>query len=182
MRPVHYEAHTLAAVAAANEPNALNAAQSLPGVRSEHDLVVHDGLCTDAFDPAQRDTQGNRAADVRGARLELVREARVGRSFFEADHVDHLPATAPRAHGLEQCAFAVQHANPRRSVRLVTRKNVEVTVQCLHVHVHVRNGLAPVDQHRGPCGLGLCRQCLGIVDGAERVGHVREGKKFGTLG
>ena len=47
------------------------------------------------------------------------------------------------------CVFAVEHADAGGAEDLVAGEGVEIGVERLHVHLHVRRGLGAVDQRQG---------------------------------
>ncbi len=66
-------------------------------------------------------------------------------------------------------------ADTGRPEDLVAREHVPVAIQRLHVHAHVRHGLRAVHQHARAVAMRDFDHLPGRRDGAERVGHLREG-------
>ena len=54
-------------------------------------------------------------------------------------------------------ALAVEHPDARRPDQFVPGERVEIGVQRLHVHLHVRRGLRPIDQREraGWCAISM---------------------------
>src|SRR6266446_6680425 len=77
--------------------------------------------------------------------------------LLEGYGTDHVAAALIRRHGVEQSGFAIQNADPSRTIDLVTGENVEVAIQDLDVHFEMRHGLGSIDQHRNVTATILVR-------------------------
>src|SRR5580658_6382770 len=60
---------------------------------------------------------------------------------------DHVAATLPWRHILEDFGFSINYADACRSENLMSREDVEIAIQSLHIRTHVGNGLRAVDQY-----------------------------------
>lgn len=86
--------------------------------------------------PIQCSTKSHRVGDVASACLEAGRRL-VERRALVRYVLDHVASALPRRHRLQEVGFAVDGADPRGAKHLVTREDVEVTVQRLNVNRHV---------------------------------------------
>ena len=76
--------------------------------------------------------------------------------------------------------LAVEDADAGGAEDLVAGEGVEIGVERLHVHCHVRRGLRAVDQRHGAGGVRHVDDLFDRIDGAERVRDVRDGHHAGA--
>ena len=131
----------------------------------------------EAVHVVDRGAQADRAGDVRRAGFEFVRQLVVS-CLLECDGTDHVAAALIRRHGVEQRRFAVQHADAGRPVNLVAGEGVEIAVERLHVHLHVRHGLRAIHQHGNVVAVRQFDHSLERIDRAERIRDVRDGDQL----
>src|SRR5258708_7473726 len=77
--------------------------------------------------------QADGARHMGRAGLKFVRQLVVDR-LLEGHRTDHVAAALVRRHRIQQSGFAIQNADASGTINLVTGKNVEVTIQSLHIH------------------------------------------------
>ena len=99
----------------------------------------------DGGDVVRRSGEGDGFGDRRRARLEPLRPAGVG-GPGEGHAVDHRPAALIGRHVGEDVRARPQRPDPGRAVELVGRKDVEIACQRHDIDLHMRRGLAPVEQ------------------------------------
>ncbi|MCY1203121.1 hypothetical protein D9M72_146200 [compost metagenome] len=154
--------------AQAGDPRCLSA-----GVGEQRVLVGGDGFQADRAHVPDGGAKGDDAGDIGGARLELVGQLVVG-GLAERDLANHVPAALVRRHGIEQRGLAVEHADAGGPVKLVPGERVEIAIEGLHVDLEVRHGLGAIDQHRDAMEMRQLDDVSHRVDGAKRVGEVRQ--------
>ena len=137
-------------------------------------LVGRDARDADPAEVVDRGAEADRAADVRRAGLEAVRQVVPGRAL-EGHREDHVAAALPGRHGGEQRLARVEHADAGRAVHLVRGERVEVAAERLHVHGQVRDRLGAVDHGRDPALAGRGDEIRERQHRAERVRDVGEG-------
>jgi hypothetical protein len=148
------------------------------GVAKQRCLVALDGGHAEGLHVVDGRAEGDGAADVGRAGLELGWELRVG-GLFKGDGQDHVPAALPGRHGIEQLPFAVENADAGGAVELVAREDQEVAIERLHVDLAVGHGLGRIDQNDRALAVGGFDHGLGGVDGAERIRDQGEGDELG---
>ena len=82
-------------------------------------LVARDGLHANRLHVIQRRAEADGTRDVRRAGFEFGRRRCIAR-LFERDRHDHVAAALPRRHGFQQTLLAVEHADARGAVNLVS--------------------------------------------------------------
>src|SRR5215467_124118 len=109
-------------------------------------LVGRDAVQTDCINIIYRSAHPDGAPYVGGACLELVRQGVIQR-LFECDRADHIAAALIWRHLLKQFFFSVEDADAARTVNLVARDRIEVSIQLLDVDLDMRRSLGPVDEY-----------------------------------
>ncbi len=97
--------------------------------------------------------------------------------FSNVTELNHVAAAEERRHRFEQRFLAVEDADARRAVQLVSGRRVEVAVERLDVDRHVVRGLRSVDEHRHAARVRDADDLLDGIDRAERVRHVRRPRR-----
>ena len=87
--------------------------------------------------------------NMRRPGLELIGQG-VVRRLLEGHRANHVTPALVGRHGLQEGGLAIQDANASRPVQLMAGEGVEVAVEILHIHLQMRHGLGPIDQHRHP--------------------------------
>ena len=150
------------------------------GVAEQAVLVAGDGGQAGLADEVERGTEGDRIADAARPRLEPGGRALVG-GPLERDVPDHVPATLPGRHRLQQLGLAVEHPDAGGREHLVPGEHVEIRVQAAYIGWQVRDGLGAVDEHPGPGPVRPLDHLADRHDGAEGVGHVRDRDQAGAV-
>lgn len=83
---------------------------------------------------------------MRRARFKTVRQSGIGR-LFKGDALDHIAAALIGRHGFQQPPFAIEHADSSRAIEFMTRKDIKIGIERLHIGLAVCDPLRPVDQH-----------------------------------
>src|SRR5690606_35594092 len=100
--------------------------------------------------------------------------------FLKADALDHLAATLPGRHVVEQGFAPVQYADTGRPEQLVRGEYIEVAVQRPHIRLQMRHRLGTVEQREGALRTRRPNQVRHRVDGAEYVGYMGQGQNPGA--
>ena len=135
--------------------------------------MLADGIHPEGRQVVRGDTEADRVADGRRARLELPGDL-VEVAAPEVDLADHLAAGQEGRHRLEQLAPRPQRARAHRAQHLVAAERVEVGAERLDVDRHVRHGLGAVDEDERAGRVGHLDHLADRVDRAERVRYVGE--------
>ena len=148
MRPVDRKRQDTALVELrAVDTQALHGRELLGRIGRQSALVTSRSLAVHAFHVADRLAEPDRADVVGRAGLELERKLGIGRSG-ERDRRHHVAPAHERRHPFQPPFLAVQHADPRRTVELVTGKGIEVAIERRHVDSAVHDPLTTVDEYR----------------------------------
>ena len=165
--------HSLLGTLRADQPQSGHLGQSRETMPDEVLVVLPQRLAAQFVDEGHGGGQANRAGDVGGAGLKLLRAVFEGRTL-EVHVVGHIAADVIRRHRLEQFAASPHHAGAHRTEHLVPREHVEVAAEVLDIDRDVRGRLRPVDDH---AGAGLARERAKLLRGiheSEDVGHMAE--------
>src|SRR6266849_721525 len=100
--------------------------------------------------------------------------------LLEGHGTDHVTTALVGRHGIQQSGFAIQNADSGWTIYFVTGENVEITIQSLDVHLEMRHGLSPIDQHRDVPAMYHFDNALDRSDRPQRVGDVGYGDDFGS--
>ena len=123
-------------------------------------------------DVVDRRPEADRAADVGGAGLKLVRQVGVRRPL-ERDRADHVAAALVRRHLLQELTPSPQHADAGRAKQLVAAEDVEIAAEVLHVDRRVADPLCAINENPRADLPRLGNDPLDVDDRAERVARVR---------
>ena len=115
--------------------------------------------------------QAHGIRDIPGSGFEALRRQLID-CLLEGDVLNHVAAALPRWRVLEDFRLAIDDADAGGRKHLMPGENVEVAVQRLHVHTHMRDGLRTVDQNLGAMAVRGLYHGLRGNDGTERVGHL----------
>src|SRR5690606_9285938 len=119
------------------------------GAMLQQDLLMRrNGVKANGEHIAYRRVQADDAGNVRGPRFETLRHVGIG-AALEADGMDHVAAALPGWHVFEYVVADIQGAYPGGTVKLMSRKSVEIAIYFLHVDRLVCDSLSPVYQHLG---------------------------------
>ena len=118
--------------------------------------------------------ESDRLTDGGSTRLKPGRRWRVGASIHE-DVLDHLAAAHPRGHRLRARPSRPTGIRARGAAHLVPTGDDPVHAQRLHVHGHVRDGLARVEHHLGAVLFRELYHCGDVQLAAQHVADVRGG-------
>jgi hypothetical protein len=147
--------------------------EALQRVSGQRALVRAHAIHADLAQVLDCRAQADGLRDRRRAGLELVWELVPG-GRLEVDRGDHVAAGQKRPHSLQDLAPAVQHADPRRSERLVSGPRIEVCADRLDVDRHVRHRLGAVHQRHGARGASPRDDLRDREDRAEHVRHMSD--------
>ena len=81
----------------------------------------------------------------------------------------------PGGHGVQQLTPAKQYPDARRAVDFVTRENIKIGAQGLHIDPLVRHGLRAIHQHQGAGPVGQLSYLLNGRNGANGIRAVSNG-------
>src|ERR1700722_3864479 len=76
---------------------------------------------------------------------------------------DHVAATLPGRHLVQEIFFAIQHADAGRRKHLMAREDIEIGIQSLHVYGHMRTACAPSSKTRAPAAWAASIICFAGV-------------------
>src|SRR6185437_16252353 len=107
-----------APLAGADEMDAGHGRQPVDAVAGERLLMLEDGVAAEAFEIVERDAEADGAGNVGRAGLEAMRRLLEG-GLGEGHFHDHVAATLPGRHAVEQRLLAIEHADARRAIRLM---------------------------------------------------------------
>src|SRR5262249_60898965 len=91
---------------------------------------------------------------------------------------DHVSAALIRRHSLEQPGLSIQHPDTCRSINLVTRECIEVTVEILDVNSVVRRRLSSIDHHRNISTVGQPNHLPSWIYRSQRIRDMRDRNEF----
>ena len=120
------------------------------------------------------------ASDILRPGLEFLRGIVVD-DPGESDVLDHAAAALVGRDAFEKLAFSVQDADAGGAEYLVGGKCKEIGVQSLDVYWQMRRGLGAIDEYGNAVGVGDCDDFLERIDGAQRIGDMRDGHDFSSL-
>src|SRR5581483_10433419 len=149
----------------ADNAQRVDLAQLLVRIPDQNPLVRADPPLAHRIDVVDGGAKTDRLYDCRRARLEFVRRLAVRNPILE-DLVDHFTAAVEWRHPHQVLMFAIERPDPRRPVNLVSRKDVEVAADVLHVDVHMHRGLRAIDQYRDAARVRNADDILHRNDGA----------------
>ena len=86
--------------------------------------------------------------------------------------LNHLSPTLIRRQTVEPVLLAIEHADARRTVHLMTAEDKEVAVEILHVDLEMGRALGAVDHHGNVVGMGDAHDILHGINRTEDVAHV----------
>jgi len=104
------------------------------------------------------------------------------RGTFVGDGHHNAAAGLVRRHGVEECAFAVKHADAGGAGHLVSAEGEEIATDGLHVDRLVSYGLGRVDERDGTDRAGFGAEGCGVGEDAEGVGEVGEREELHLRG
>ena len=110
-------------------------------------LLLHGTVLPAGLGKGHGGNQGGRGIEVLGAGLEFSGQGSKA-GFFQSDVLDHFSAAHIRRHGLHPLALAVENARSGGRIEFVAGKEIEVTIQLLHIHFLVNHALRAVHQYR----------------------------------
>ena len=153
------------------------ALQSLADPVHQRILVGPHRIGVELLHPADRRTEADDLKDRRRARLEPVRQARIGDRIL-GHRRDHLAAALVWRQCLQCQALAVQAADAGRAEQLVPGEDIEVGVQRLDIRAAVHRPLTAVDQKQRPGRMSEVGDCADIVHCAQNIRHMGHGDQF----
>ena len=106
--------------------------------------------------------------NVSGASFESSWRGLVG-GFFECHVLNHVAAALPGLRVFENVVLAKNDADAGRGEDFVAGEDVEIAIIGLHVYMHVRNSLSPVEKNFGAVPVGEFDDVVNRRNGAERV-------------
>ena len=97
--------------------------------------------------------KGDGLGDCRRARLKTKR--RLGKCrLLDRDTVDHVATAKEWRHLCQNFAASPEHPDPVRPVQFMRRKDIEISTKRTHIHRHVNNPLASVNNQQSICVMG----------------------------
>ena len=63
----------------------------------------------------------------------------------------------------------------------MTRENIELRIQVLHIHLHMRNGLSPVYQHRYALFMSDLDHLLYRIHRTQDIRHMSHGNQTSLI-
>ncbi|ENN89137.1 hypothetical protein RHSP_61761 [Rhizobium freirei PRF 81] len=154
--------------------------QPLRRISGEISFVAGDRLAADAVHIIKRVAKADRLHDRRGSRLEAMRRLVIG-DVFLGDVEDHLAAALEGPHLGEPLLLAVENANARWAIKLVTGHDVPVAIDILHVDRHMHRTLRAIDQDGNAALMRDAADVLHRNNGSERIRHMGDGDELGPL-
>ena len=155
--------------------------QALHGVGGEVVFVGGNAVHAQGGDVVQGTRQGGCADVVGRSGFEFEGQFVEGRAL-EADVLYHLPAALVGRKPVQPVLFAVENAHSGRPVDLMTREDIEVCIEVLHVNGHVGDALSAVHQDGYAVAVRRANHLFDGVYGAQHVAYVRHADQSGTLG
>src|SRR5436190_23418516 len=126
MRRIHYTRIKCAALVGwSQNPHSGQLRETLGCIASKVRVVFKNCWASDLLDVLDRGREADRAGDVRCASLKSVRRF-FECALFQGDVHDHLPATVPWRHRIEDFAPSVQRADAGRSTHGVPGAGEEI--------------------------------------------------------
>src|SRR5690606_12672939 len=116
-----------------NQTHAWQSLQLLGGQLQQAMLVSRNRIKAYRLYVTNGGIQRDHASYIRGTSLETLRYISIG-TALETDGVDHVATTLPWRHVLEQIVACVQGAHAGRTVQLMPRKHIEITIYVLHIY------------------------------------------------
>ena len=169
------ERHHRAAVGSrAVDAHPADGRQAVDGTLRQGMLMGGYGVEADRRHIAEGHRQGVAAHIVGRAGLELVGQCVVFR-VVECHVAYHFTPSLIGRHAIEPAPFAIEHPDARGGEDLVSREDIEVGIQRADVHLEMRHGLRPVDEHGYAAAVGRGDDVGHGIDGAQHVGHVGDG-------
>src|SRR5208282_2839177 len=156
-----------------DQPQTGDREESRSRISQQFMLVGGDAFHSDLFYIVERRAQPHGIGDVAGPGLKARRRLLVS-GLLEGDVHDHIAAAMPGRHGVEQVHLSVNNADSGRCEDLVSRKYVEVTVERLHIHPHMGDGLRAIDQDARAVAARHLYHLARWCDGSESVRYVAE--------
>ena len=151
--------------------------ESGAGVLAEGVVVRADRGTSEGIEIIERGVQADGVGDVGRAGFKALGRG-LPRRAFVGHGDDHAAAGFVGGHGVEEGAFAVEHADTGGAGHLVSAESEEVAADGLHVDRFVSDGLGGVDHGDGADGAGLGAERGGVGEDAEGVGEMREGEEL----
>ena len=96
--------------------------------------------------------------------------------------VDHLATTLIGRQLFEPLLLAIEHANARRSVHLMSAESEEVAIHGLNVDLEVGCALGSIHQNGDAMGVGYLDDLFNGIDGAQNVAHMGHTDNLGLIG
>ena len=146
----------------------------------EQILLLPDKIKADLLQIRNR---ARHPAGVRGVHrtgLKLVRHLRPGR-LRARDIFDHLAAGEEGWHFVEQRVLSVEHTDAHRPHQLVPGECIEIRIQLLHVHRHMRCGLCAVHENHGTLAVRVGDDLLHGMRDAQHIGDMADCDKRGLF-
>ena len=161
--------------------HAVDPREFLSRVVEQHLLVRGDFSRVEGFHIVDRSPQPHGRDDCGRTRLELVRRLAISNRLF-GYFADHLATAQERRQAVEPFALRVKRTDAGRTIELVTREDIEIAIEVLHVRREMHGALAAVHEHRNAARMRELHDLFHRHDGAERIRHLRDRDDLGALG